>query len=131
MNPLLVALVVIAVVGLGFGPWIAGAVITRRASKRTKWPEVKLAYRGFLAQLVLIVLSAVTLPSIGFLLEGRTNSIDVFRWTSLGFSIAGTVPLIVVTVAMYKLARRSAFGGTDGFSGRTPNFSSNERAVEV
>ena len=131
MNPFLVALVVTAVVGLGLGPWIAGAVITWRASKRTQWPEIKLAYRGFLAQLVVILLGSVTLPSIGFLLDGRTNSIDVFRWVSLVFSVAGSIPLLVVTVALYKLARRAAGRGAHNAFFRTSGFPLEEPATEV
>lgn len=108
MNALLTILAVLTMLVLGLIPWAVGIVLARRASNRWRWPEAQLIFRVHIAQLVLFVASAVTLPLIGWLMRD-SFSLDLFNWFILLFRIAAAVPVILLAVGLYRLAKRASY----------------------
>ena len=98
---------ILVLIVLSVGPSVVGAVIARRAWRRHGWPEMRLAYRGFVAGLAIVVVSALVLPLVGWLFQGD-DVFSIFRFLSAVFAIADGFALIMVIVALYRLASRSA-----------------------
>lgn len=101
MNVLTIVLLV-GVYIVAFTVPIMGAVISRRAWKRNRWPETRLAFRAFVAVPALYVLAAILFPVFAWLID-----IDPFALLGLIFVIMNGLILIVIAIAMYRLARRS------------------------
>ncbi len=98
---------VLVLIVLSVGPSVVGAVIARRAWRRHGWPEMRLAYRGFVAGIAILIVSALVLPVVGWLAQG-SDVLSTFRLFSAVFAIADGFALIMVIVALYRLASRSA-----------------------
>lgn len=105
MNPLLNEIFLSAAIVLSFAPWIAGAVIARRAAKRRDWPEARIAFYAFAAVPVLAVLSTVTFPLVSWIGNG-TVILDWYRWINLPFGVANAVIVVVIAVSLYRIAQR-------------------------
>lgn len=123
MSILTVFLVLVLIV-LSVGPSVVGAVIARRAWRRHGWPEMRLAYRGFIAGIAILIVSALVLPVVGWLAQG-SDVLSTFRLFSAVFAIADGMALIMVIVALYRLASRSsgvASGSRAGGLGRVRLF---------
>lgn len=85
---------------------VAGAVISHRAWKRNGWPEARLAFRSFAAWPALHIVAAIVYPISAWLKLGN-SVIDDFALLGLIFVILNGLILIVIAIAMYRLARRS------------------------
>ena len=98
---LLVAVVYLAV---GVAPLIAGAVMARRAWKRNDWPEMRLAYVGFVSIIVITLFGVVAMPLIG--LSAGNSSFDVFEYTRAIVVLLSGVVTVLIPFGMYRLAKR-------------------------
>ena len=100
-----------AVIGLfvvSFAPGIAGAIISRRTWKRHGWPEMKLAFRAFMAGLLIFVVSVFAFPLVGWLITGNSyDTFGIFRVISAVIAIANGIATIAIAIALYRLASRS------------------------
>jgi hypothetical protein len=104
---------VLVLIVLSIGPSVVGAVIARRAWRRHGWPEMRLAYRGFVAGLAIMFVSALALPLMGWLIQG-SEVFTISRLFSAAFVLADGLALIMVIVALYRLASRSVRVGSGG-----------------
>lgn len=115
------ALIVIGVIALfivSFAPGIAGSIIARRAWKRHRWPELKLAFRAFMAGLLIFIVSSIAFPLAGWLVSG-SYTVEVLRFMSVLVAIANGIATVAIAVALYRLARRSAIGIRSEFGAPT------------
>lgn len=103
----LIAIAVIVFVIMTFAPYIAGAVMARRAWKRNGWPEARLAYRAFVAGPVITITAAIAYPLVSWQ-SGNILSIDTLSLISIIAATANAVVMITIAVSLYRLAGRSA-----------------------
>jgi hypothetical protein len=104
---ILTGFLVLVLIVLSIGPNVVGAVIARRAWRRHGWLEMRLAYRGFVVGLVIMFVGALAVPLAGWVFQG-SEVFTITRLVSVAFGLADGFALLMVIVAMYRLARRSA-----------------------
>lgn len=101
----------IALIAATYVTWIAGAVIAWRASKRLRWPEARLAFIGFVSWPLLSIVTPLLLSGVGWAIgvaSGDDDGWQVVRWTSPILALANFIPPVVIAIAIYQLAMRTA-----------------------
>lgn len=116
---ILIGIAIMLLFFVSFAPQVAGAVIARRAWKRNGWPEARLAYRMFLAGLIIAIASIIIFPFFSLIVENYV-AFDLIFVTSMVAGTAQGIALIMIVVALYRLSRRAARGapGSAGTNGR-------------